>query len=790
MRLNNKLRLAKAYRFLLWSYAAMMAVALIISGIGYAYSYWTIRQDIDRNYSAVLNREKLSYDKEWNRIIANTSTIASNMTLKRLAQQEQWGAAERLATVDLMNEINAVYRGYDHMDSIGVYFNKTKSFVTNLQSYGQQVNYLYLYDYDLSVEEFIASMTGLKGYFTISRGAEQHLVFYQNVFDNRFKEVIATSFGILPWMSLSDVGSTGFAAQNSGSFHINSTGRIIGNTNPRVDVSPIAYTDIERNNTLYDREIGGRDYILSSVSSDVLDMRYVIYAPRSVFFKNISFLAYIIAGEMAVCLVVGSFLAVYFSKKNYMPIEKLLSLLKIQRNETQDASFSQMYESLENSLQTLVVGHETLYQKLNSMDHVMERHVFNCLMRGWSLDSNWSEEYLARVKQQYDFSNYCVVLFSFDGLDKSIFARQQGEAGKPVDYPLMLFSVRNVINELVLKHEFDAPHEQTNVKGIAVDMGDMTACIVNCNGEEDRQILQDSAKRCIEFFQSAFIIDSYASISGVHDDLGDLDIAYEEAFITITHKSFWGNSLTDVLLFEDEGAGYSEPNMESRLFTQARKLTNCLMSKDYTKAGEVLDETLEKCFSKDISRLSYNQYQAATLICIILSNLSESDPEAELSAYTDWTSSSHIYSIKSLKDVRRNLFAALDEIAQKYEKSMMTVEEPDWLIKAEEYVKVHFADPDINITTIANKFNINFSYLGRTFKKHRGINMVDYIHQLRIQRCNEYMEQGMSVTDCAQKVGYINAKSLIRAYKRYEGITPGQYKTQKISLSIASELDS
>ena len=72
---------------------------------------------------------------------------------------------------------------------------------------------------------------------------------------------------------------------------------------------------------------------------------------------------------------------------------------------------------------------------------------------------------------------------------------------------------------------------------------------------------------------------------------------------------------------------------------------------------------------------------------------------------------------------------------------------------------------------------MNLTYLSRVFKKQTGIGMLAYIHQVRIEKAKELMRHtGDSIKTIAQKVGYSSSMMLIRAFKRYEGVTPGQYR--------------
>ncbi|MFV0363529.1 MAG: helix-turn-helix domain-containing protein [Suipraeoptans sp.] len=775
--LSIKLHLNKPFAFFLRSYIIMMVVAMLITIFGYSYSYWIIHEDIKTNYSAILNSEKQTYDKEWASISANLDSLAANVLLKKFAQVDKWSMNDLYDSTNLVTELDAICKSHEIMDSLGVYFFNDQSIVTNEKRYGGPVNYLYLQEYHLSVDEFLSNLTDFKGYFIVDNGNKRLMVLYQNVYDNRGKSVIATTFCIMPWYNISQAVSDVFAEKNGGTFIVNSKKQILGNDNINVDILKTGYEDLVSNDIMYNVKMNNKDYIMSALESDVLDLYYAIFVPKSILLRNIFIYKYILLVEILLYIFVGGFLALRFSRRNYLPIERLLKLLKVQKRDKMDSSSSQIYQNLEESLQQLVVGNDQLLKQLNSHDIVIDKYIFTSLMKGWNMITDVNDDILFRIKKKYPFAGYRIVLFSLNNIEKSVFAPQERDKQKPTDYSLMIFSLKNVIEEILLTYDCTDIADTKTENGIVIEMGDMVACIFNQPNGYVKEMVQKSIIKCMEFFKSAFLLDTYTAISGVHKELEELDVAYDEALMAITHKSFWSNSLEDIIVFDDEKLGSSEHPAEMRLNLQAKKLSNCLLMKDYKKASEVLDETLEKCFSKDINKLSYNQFQAVTLISIVLTNLSEVDyfPNGLLAA-TNWTSSDGIFSMKSIKDIKTNLHQILKEISEKYNRDSAGTEEPCWIKKAEEYVKVHYMEEDLNISSISDKFDISLSHIGRTYKKLRGISLLDYIHQLRIEKCKQLIDQGMTVTECANIVGYIDAKSLIRAFRRYEGITPGQYK--------------
>lgn len=97
-----------------------------------------------------------------------------------------------------------------------------------------------------------------------------------------------------------------------------------------------------------------------------------------------------------------------------------------------------------------------------------------------------------------------------------------------------------------------------------------------------------------------------------------------------------------------------------------------------------------------------------------------------------------------------------------------------------EYLNNHLQE-DINLDLVADKLNITPGYLSTYFKEKTGTNFSDYLNDLRISRARELlMNLELRIQDVASEVGYHNVNSFIRMFKRYTGITPGEYRKRTI----------
>ena len=98
--------------------------------------------------------------------------------------------------------------------------------------------------------------------------------------------------------------------------------------------------------------------------------------------------------------------------------------------------------------------------------------------------------------------------------------------------------------------------------------------------------------------------------------------------------------------------------------------------------------------------------------------------------------------------------------------------------KVSAYIRENFADVNLGAGYITEKFHMSYSYLTGIFKRYAGESIPDYIHKVRIEAAKELLGNGQTVTRAAERVGYADARGFIRAFKKYEGMTPGQYRIQ------------
>jgi two-component system response regulator YesN len=144
-----------------------------------------------------------------------------------------------------------------------------------------------------------------------------------------------------------------------------------------------------------------------------------------------------------------------------------------------------------------------------------------------------------------------------------------------------------------------------------------------------------------------------------------------------------------------------------------------------------------------------------------------------------------IEGLESLTEYMYEILEAIsEEIAAGKESSGMKA-----VAAAVKFIHLHYNE-DINLDKLAQHVKLNPNYLSEVFKKEIGVNYIDYIVKLRIDKAKELMELSpwLSVAKVAELVGYENSRYFSSVFVKRTGFKPSEYK-QQASLSFGKGLE-
>lgn len=97
------------------------------------------------------------------------------------------------------------------------------------------------------------------------------------------------------------------------------------------------------------------------------------------------------------------------------------------------------------------------------------------------------------------------------------------------------------------------------------------------------------------------------------------------------------------------------------------------------------------------------------------------------------------------------------------------------IIRAKEYIEQNMGF-HLTLESVADHVNFSPAYFSKFFKNEEGLNFIDYVNKVRIEEAKRLLDQNVKTADICDKIGFADVKHFYKTFKKWEGITPGQYK--------------
>lgn len=129
-----------------------------------------------------------------------------------------------------------------------------------------------------------------------------------------------------------------------------------------------------------------------------------------------------------------------------------------------------------------------------------------------------------------------------------------------------------------------------------------------------------------------------------------------------------------------------------------------------------------------------------------------------------------------IKDLKDEIIEKISKLLNLVNKYILTSEDLELIKEISEYV-VNNIEEDISIGKIAERFFLSKNYVGDLFKQETGINIGEYIINIKMERAKRLiLEDKLKTYEIAEKLNYRNVEYFSKTFKRYTGFSPGKFK--------------
>jgi AraC-like DNA-binding protein len=102
--------------------------------------------------------------------------------------------------------------------------------------------------------------------------------------------------------------------------------------------------------------------------------------------------------------------------------------------------------------------------------------------------------------------------------------------------------------------------------------------------------------------------------------------------------------------------------------------------------------------------------------------------------------------------------------------------EPVEIWKARKFIEEHW-DEELSLTKVASSVHISANHLSEKFKEVTGVNFVDYIASMRIEKARDLLQnRQLQISEIAFAVGFQSLSQFNRVFKKITRRSPTQFR--------------
>lgn len=131
--------------------------------------------------------------------------------------------------------------------------------------------------------------------------------------------------------------------------------------------------------------------------------------------------------------------------------------------------------------------------------------------------------------------------------------------------------------------------------------------------------------------------------------------------------------------------------------------------------------------------------------------------------------------------VRTEVTDTLVKLKNKLDKTVRVADdfgdevEPNTIEQIKKYILENYTDPKLNLTSVAQNFGFNSSYLSRKFKQETGKTFLEFLNECRMERAMRMALANMKMFKTSAEVGIPDSNYFSRCFKKYTGMSYSEY---------------
>ncbi len=514
----------------------------------------------------------------------------------------------------------------------------------------------------------------------------------------------------------------------------------------------------KQENGYFTTSIDGKAVCIAYNISNYNDWIYLSVIPLAEVTKESRSIGLFMLILVAFIVITNLIFALFGSKKIYTPIGKLYDLVRgVAKSE--DEREKDEVAFIRDNFDRLIKNKTQMNSIIkNQTEQLKEFFVFK-LLNG---EIN-NEELMNKLKLfpcTNSWKRMCVLVLQVDTLRNTSFNGNDRE--------IVSFALKNIISDLIIVEQRLGPvfvnEYLVALIGSEHDNDDANKRYVYSLGE----MIQKAVNECLEIKVSI-------GISKPYIDFLNSSHALDECFEALKYSIRLGQDA--VLCIEDVlPQGIPKHKFPKTL---EKQIVDAVKYCDEERAHLLLNQFIEQLLGEQLIHDEYIISLSRLLMDLIA--IVQDEGERFDTFFNNESDSilNQLFSLRTTQEIEKWFTDLIHKIviviSEQNESQQKSISEKVISIIEEEYCT------DLTVESCAAKLNYHPGYIRRIFNQEVGINFSTYLTQYRINMAKKWLgETDLKIFEIAEKLRYNNSQNFIRCFRKTEGITPGQYRQERI----------
>ncbi|MCK6077716.1 helix-turn-helix domain-containing protein [Paenibacillus silvae] len=461
-------------------------------------------------------------------------------------------------------------------------------------------------------------------------------------------------------------------------------------------------------------------------------------------------------------VLVGVAWVVYVTRRNYKPIQQIVTLIQTVSSQKPSA----LNYGKENEFRFI---HTTLERMIDQTRQYQEEHEENLILQkkvffqellegtrdysGHELSANMSRFKLPELEHRW-----AVLVVEMDRYD--VFEAEYHQQ----DQALLKFVLSSILQE-------SARHEGTDVWAEWVSEQRLYAILwlpeTEHSEEMEARLLTDYLDRIGQYLNFTVTI----GVGRVAVDLRGLRASLKEAVHALEYKAVLGTNR--IIPCSDV------PNSTNDVYEFLKTIS--LLVQAMRLSDEVWEQHFERLF-KQIRQSVLSRQEIMNTVQLLFQHYNREFAELPQEYKETWAAIftpllPRLEGWETLDDLRELCLEGFRELARQMQSLQCSRKHRSHILEIRKYIEEHYTNPDLSLNYLSDLFDINPKYLSKLFKDELGEKFVDLLISHRIEKAKQLMQEtDKAIQEISEEVGYTNYNSFNRAFKNVVGMAPSDYR--------------